>query len=146
MTKYCKGCGVLLQNEDENALGYVPTLDASYCQRCYRIRHYGDVTINMQQGIESNATLEKINKIDGVVFWVVDLFAFEANLISRLNQKLPGKDIVMVLTKRDVLPTTLTDEKIINFVKHRLHEENIVVKDIVICGYLPTFVASFKIS
>ena len=136
MTKYCKGCGVLLQNEDENALGYVPTLDASYCQRCYRIRHYGDVTINMQQGIESNATLEKINKIDGVVFWVVDLFAFEANLISRLNQKLPGKDIVMVLTKRDVLPTTLTDEKIINFVKHRLHEENIVVKDIVICGYL----------
>ena len=27
-------------------------------------------------------------------------------------------------------------EKIINFVKHRLHEENIVVKDIVICGYL----------
>ena len=136
MTKYCKGCGVLLQNEDENALGYVPTLDASYCQRCYRIRHYGDVTINMQQGIESNATLEKINKIDGVVFWVVDLFAFEANLISRLNQKLPGKDIVMVLTKRDVLPTTLTDEKIINFVKYRLHEENIVVKDIVICGYL----------
>ena len=82
---------------DEKALGYVPTLDASYCQRCYRIRHYGDVTINMQQGIESNATLEKINKIDGVVFWVVDLFAFEANLISRLNQKLPGKDIVMVL-------------------------------------------------
>lgn len=41
----------------------------------------------------------------------MDLFAFEANLISRLNQKLPGKDIVMVLTKRDVLPTTLTDEK-----------------------------------
>lgn len=57
-------------------------------------------------------------------------------MISRLNQKLPGKDIVMVLTKRDVLPTTLTDEKIINFVKHRLHEENIIVKDIVICGYL----------
>ena len=23
MTKYCKGCGVLLQNEDEKALGYV---------------------------------------------------------------------------------------------------------------------------
>ena len=66
--------------------------------------------------------------------WVVDLFAFEANLISRLNQKLLGKDIVMVLTKRDVLPTTLTDEKIINFVKHRLHEENIVCSGICACG------------
>ena len=136
MTKNSKGCGDLLQNEDENALGYVPTLDASYCQRCYRIRHYGDVTINMQQGIDSTATLEKINIIDGVVFWVVDLFACEANLISRLNQKLPGKDIVMVLTKRDVLPTTLTDEKIINIVKQRLHEENFVIKDIMFCDYL----------
>lgn len=136
MTKYCKGCGVLLQNEDENALGYVPSLDSSYCQRCYKIRHYGDVTINMQQGIESNETFSKINKIDGVVFWVVDLFAFESNLISRLNQKLPNKDIIMVLTKRDVLPKTLTDEKIISFVRSRLHDEGITVKDIIICGYL----------
>ena len=59
MTKYCKGCGARLQNDDENAIGYVPTLDSSYCQRCYRIRHYGDVTINLQQGIESSETFEK---------------------------------------------------------------------------------------
>ena len=30
MTEYCKGCGVQLQNEDPDALGYVPKLDASY--------------------------------------------------------------------------------------------------------------------
>ena len=35
MTEYCKGCGVQLQNEDPDALGYVPKLDASYCQRCF---------------------------------------------------------------------------------------------------------------
>ncbi len=108
MTKYCKGCGARLQNDDENAIGYVPTLDSSYCQRCYRIRHYGDVTINLQQGIESSETFEKIDRLEGVVFWVVDLFAFESSLISRLNQKLPGKKIVLVLTKRDVLPYTVT--------------------------------------
>ena len=86
MTKYCKGCGIALQNDDPQGLGYVPALDASYCQRCYKIRHYDQVTISMQQGIESNQTLEKINKIDGIVFWVVDLFTFEASMISRLNQ------------------------------------------------------------
>ncbi|UNT93400.1 hypothetical protein [Allobaculum sp. Allo2] len=59
MSEYCKGCGVKLQNEDPKALGYTPSLDADYCQRCYRLRHYGDVTINMQQGIAAEETLKK---------------------------------------------------------------------------------------
>lgn len=136
MTEYCKGCGAKLQNEDPSALGYVPDLDSSYCQRCYKIRHYGDLTINMQKGIENTGTLEKINDIDGTVFWVCDLFDLESNLISRLNQKLPGKDIVMILTKRDVLPSTLSDQKIIEFVKRKLREEHITVKDIIVGGYM----------
>lgn len=136
MTEYCKGCGVLLQNEKPDEPGYVPSLDASYCQRCYKIRHYGDLTINMQQGIENTETFDKINELDGTVFWVVDLFNLESNMISRLNQKLPGKDIVMVLTKRDVLPATLTDVKITDFVQRKLKEEGIKVKDIIVGGYM----------
>lgn len=136
MIKHCKGCGVQLQNEDPNALGYVPSLDASYCQRCFKLTHYGEVTINMQQGIESNETFEKINAIDCVVFWVVDLFCFEASMISRINQKLEGKDIVLVLTKRDLLPKTLSDEKILDFVEERLEQLQIDVVDVVICSDL----------
>lgn len=136
MTKYCKGCGVLLQNEDEKAPGYVPTLDSSYCQRCFKIRHYGEVTFSMQQGIESNETFKKIDELEGTIFWVVDLFTFESSLIARLNQKLPGKKIVMVLTKRDVLPKTLTDQKILNFVDERLKEDHIHVVDKIILGGL----------
>ena len=136
MTEYCKGCGVLLQNENPDEIGYVPSLDASLCQRCFRIRNYGDVVISMQQGVESNQTFDKINEIDGIVFWIVDLFAFESSIISRLNQKLPGKEIILVLTKRDVLPKTVSDDKIKSFVFNRLQEEKIKVKDIVIGGYL----------
>lgn len=136
MTKYCKGCGVELQNDDKTALGYVPKLDATYCERCFKIRNYGEVTIQMSQKIESNKTLDKISKINGIVFWVVDLFAFESSMISRLNQKLNTDDIILVLTKRDVLPKTLSDKKIIEFVEFRLKEENTKVKDIIICGYL----------
>ena len=54
----------------------------------------------------------------------------------RLNQKLDTDEIVLVLTKRDVLPKTLSDKKILEFVNRRLDEEGIKVKDIVICGYL----------
>ena len=134
MTKKCKGCGIELQNEDPQGLGYVPRLDSQYCQRCYKIRHYGDVTIDMSQGIESNKTLDKINDLDGTVFWIADLFNLESNLISRLNSKLPGKKIVMILTKRDVLPATVTDDKIREYVTKRLKEEGIQVNDIIIAG------------
>lgn len=136
MTTYCKGCGVKLQNEDPKKLGYVPNADAEYCQRCFKIRNYGDVVISMQKGIESSQTFDKINQIDGVVFWIVDLFTFESSIIPNLNEKLPGKDIILVLTKRDVLPKTLTNQKIAQFVQERLEHENIHVKDILVCGYL----------
>ncbi|UNT93399.1 hypothetical protein [Allobaculum sp. Allo2] len=42
----------------------------------------------------------------------------------------------MVLTKRDVLPVTLSDEKIKSYVSRRLKEENIQVEDILIAGYM----------
>lgn len=136
MVAYCKGCGVALQNENPKEIGYVPSLDAHYCQRCFKIRNYGDVVVSMQQGIESSQTFDKINEIDGVIFWIVDLFTFESSLIPHLNQKLPGKDIVLILTKRDVLPKTLTNQKIAQFVQERLEQEDIFVKDILVCGYL----------
>ena len=136
MGAYCKGCGVMLKNERKDQIGYVPTLDAIYCQRCFKIRNYGDVVFSMQQGIESNKTFSKINEIDAIVFWIVDLFAFESSLIPKLNQKLPGKDIIMVLTKRDLLPKTLSIEKISSFVQERLAQENIKVKDILLCSDL----------
>lgn len=136
MSEFCKGCGVKLQNEDPQAIGYTPSLDAPYCQRCFKLRHYGDVTINMQQGIATEQTLKKINDLEGVVFWTVDLFNLESNLISRLNRRLPGKKIIMVLTKRDVLPQTLSDAKILRYMEHRLKQEEIHVEDIIIAGYM----------
>lgn len=136
MAKFCKGCGIELQNTDKKALGYVPNLDSDYCQRCFKLTHYGTLTINMQQGIESEITFSKINALNAVVFWVVDIFSFEASLIPNINDKLPGKDIILVLTKRDVLPKTLVDDKVFEFVEARLAQENIQVKDILICGHM----------
>ncbi len=136
MSEFCKGCGIRLQNQDPNALGYVPSLEADYCQRCYRLRHYGDVTINMQQGIATGNTIEKVNHLDGVVFWTVDLFNLESNLVSRLNRRLPDKDIILVATKRDLLPATMSEKKIKAYLESRLKEEDIHVKDIIVAGYM----------
>lgn len=136
MSKICKGCGVVLQNENKQAIGYTPKMEADYCQRCFRIRHYDDVVISMNQGIDSDEMLARIAKLDALIVWVVDLFDFEANMIKGLNRHLMGKDILMVATKRDLLPDTLSDEKLADFLLRRLKELSIVVQGIVISGDL----------
>ena len=116
MTEYCKGCGVRLQDSDPTLPGYTPKLDKAYCQRCFRIRHYDDVVISMQQGIDGTQVLQRIAQHDALILWVVDIFDFEANLLPGLSRHLPGRDIVMIATKRDLLPQTLSDEKLAMFV------------------------------
>ena len=43
--KYCKGCGVKLQDENVLQEGYSVNLDQDYCQRCFRIKNYGDYQV-----------------------------------------------------------------------------------------------------
>lgn len=136
MSRICKGCGVVLQQKDKTKIGYTPKMEADYCQRCFRIRHYDDVVISMKQGIDSDAVLQKIANKDALIVWVVDLFDFEANMLPGINRHLIGKDIIMVATKRDLLPETVGNEKLSQFILRRLKELGIIVQGIVICGDL----------
>lgn len=134
----CKGCGVELQFDKPDAIGYSPKKEAEYCQRCFRIRNYNDVTISMKQGISSEEVLTKISNIDALFLWVVDMFDFEANIVQGINRHLVGKDIVLVATKRDLLPITVGNRKLTEFMQSRLKELGIQIKGIVIIGDLAT--------
>ncbi|NCB34022.1 MAG: GTP-binding protein, partial [Erysipelotrichia bacterium] len=132
----CKGCGAVLQNNDPKAVGYTPKDGSEYCQRCFRLMHYDDLTVSMRTGIDPDAIISEISGMNALVLWVVDLFDFEAGMIPGLSRKLPGKDIVMVCAKRDILPATLNHEKIARFVFARLKELNIQVKGLVLTSKL----------
>ena len=41
MTK-CLGCGVLLQYDDINGLGYTNDISNDRCMRCFRLSNYGE--------------------------------------------------------------------------------------------------------
>ncbi len=136
MNKRCKGCGAILQQEHKDQIGYTPKQDAEYCQRCFRISHYDDVTISMKTGIDPDTVLRKVEKLDALILWVVDLFDFEANLIAGLNRHLQGKTIVLVATKRDLLPETTGNQKLADFITARCRDFGITVSGLVICGDL----------
>lgn len=124
----CKGCGALLQSDDPQKAGYTPKNNSPYCQRCFRLIHYDDLSFSMRNGINPDSVLARIENMDCLVVWVVDLFDFEADMIPGLNRKLAGKDILMVCTKRDLLPETLSDKKAAHFVNSRLKEQGIAIK------------------
>ena len=41
MIKKCKGCGILLQTDNQNKLGYTKDYNNELCDRCFKLKNYG---------------------------------------------------------------------------------------------------------
>lgn len=133
--KQCLGCGTQLQADQPNQIGYTPNIAADVCQRCFRLKHYDDITMYVTQGQTDPRIYEQIRAMDCLVVWVVDLFDFEGSLIDGLARHIGNKDILMVGTKCDLLPATLSNEKLGRWLLRRMKQENLSVKGIVVSAY-----------
>ena len=71
--------------------------------------------------------IEDLAKLDALFLWVVDLFDFEANMVKGMNRHLQGEDIILVACKRDLIPSSVGNEKIGQFIIKRLKEHGIFV-------------------
>lgn len=136
MSKRCSGCGVELQSDDPKGLGYTPSLDKVYCQRCFRLTHYNDVVISMQQGIDNDNLLKQVNALDALILWVVDITDFESSILKGMNRHFSDKDIVLICTKSDLLPRDSNPNKISHFIRRRLKANGIAIQGIVLCPNL----------
>ena len=111
----CIGCGVSLQTSNKDMLGYTTNIDKDLCERCFRIRNYNEynfITKNNQDYID---ILKNINCNDLVVL-VIDLFNI-SNFIMDISKYINNK-ILLVLTKRDILPKSCYDKKLIDYFKN----------------------------
>ena len=128
----CRGCGAQLQTSDKTLPGYTPKEGSAYCQRCFRLIHYDDLTYSMKTGIDPTEVTDAIAKMDAAVLYVCDLFDFESGMIAGLTRKIGNKDIVLACTKRDLLPDTVSHDKIARFVFGRLKEYGISIRQLVL--------------
>ena len=107
----CTGCGVFLQDTNKEKLGYTTNLKNNLCERCFRIRNYNEYSRVLKDNEDYIKILKNISKNDLVVL-VVDLFNFcNLNEISNYLKN----DILLVLTKRDLIPRSCYNEKILNY-------------------------------
>lgn len=117
MIKHCLGCGIVLQNEDRNKDGFVQDLNDDLCERCFRIEHYNEYKVISK---ENKDYLKIIKDIPSNHLVVVVLSLLEFGSLDKIN-KLFGENIILCLTKRDLLPKSLIDEKIKNYFKNRVN-------------------------
>lgn len=129
MTKKCEGCGSILQSENVNLEGFVRSNvyeKSSYCERCFKITHYGEYSV-LDKKIDTDGIIRNINSDTvAAVAFLVDALNINDNIRKYIN-KFKGKKYILV-TKKDVLPKSLKEKKIIEFVK-----ENVLNTEDIMC-------------
>lgn len=107
-----------MQSVDENKEGYTKNKNNTLCDRCFQIKHYNKYEIKEKDGKDY---LNKINNTD-LVLLITDLFNLNLNEINIKNP------VILVLTKRDLLPRNTDEKKLLNNIKSKLNiKEKIII-------------------
>lgn len=112
MNKTCSGCGAPLQTTDPNAIGYVPDLNHAVCRRCFRLTHYGDATVIKKDEVVLKDLLNQLKKVEGTFVLLIDLLNVDVRVLDMMETHFKDRPILLVITKSDLLPKTLSQEKI----------------------------------
>lgn len=114
-TKTCLGCGVKLQDENILNLGFTANIENDLCMRCFRLKNYGEYESVANSLVHYDSILSFVNRTKDLVLYVVDLLNLNEDLLY--IRKFIKNDIILVLNKRDLLPLSVKDEKIIDYLK-----------------------------
>ena len=124
--KRCLGCGVILQDANLLQEGYTTNLENDYCQRCFRMKNYGEYQVVTKSNEEYLDILKDVALTKDLVLYVTDLLNLEEDL-EEIRSLIPNK-MILVLNKIDVLPKSVKEEKIVNYLKSKdINFEEVIV-------------------
>lgn len=124
--KRCSGCGVLLQDQNLLQEGYTTSLENDVCQRCFRMKNYGEYQVVTKSNDDYLKILKSVGETKDLVLYITDLLNLEEN-IEEIRNIIPNK-MILVLNKKDVLPKSVKEEKLINYLK----EKNIEFEEVIV--------------
>ena len=124
--KRCQGCGVLLQEENILQEGYTTNLENDLCQRCFRMKNYGEYQVITKSNDEYIEILKSVGETKDLVIYITDLLNLEKN-IAEIRNIIPNK-MILVLNKMDVLPKSVKEEKLKRYLANNdVNFEEIIV-------------------
>ena len=123
MNKKCKGCGSVLQSEYVDKEGFVKSSvydKSEYCERCFKIIHYGEYSV-LDKKIDTDGIIRNINSDNlASVAILIDSLNINDNIKKYINRFKGNKYIL--ITKRDVLPKSIKEVKIIDYIKNNIYD------------------------
>ena len=124
--KRCKGCGVILQDQNLLQEGYTTNLENDICQRCFRMKNYGEYQVITKSNDEYLNILKGVGETKDLVLYIADLLNLEEN-IETIRELIPNK-MILVLNKKDVLPKSVKEEKLIKYLENKeINFEEVIV-------------------
>ncbi len=145
---YCIGCGAEVQSENPKKQGYLPNSVIEknkdkdlVCKRCFRLKNYNEVS-DVELGAEDFYALIKTlsKKKNALIVKVVDIFDFSGSWIEDVVDIVGNnKDIVLVANKIDLLPKSVKENKIKQWLFKMMKSKGIKVKDILLISAIKNY-------
>lgn len=137
---YCIGCGVKIQSDDKDELGYTPKAavkkglekEELYCQRCFRLRNYNEITDVSLTDDDFLALLNEIGKSDALIVNVVDIFDFSGSIIPGIHRFVGDNPVLLVGNKEDLLPHSLKRSKLKDWLRQSANAQGLRPLEVVL--------------
>ncbi|MCI8547978.1 MAG: ribosome biogenesis GTPase YqeH [Bacilli bacterium] len=117
MSKKCLGCGVVLQDSNITNEGYTTSIENDICMRCFRLKNYGEYQMVTKSNEEYESILKEISKTKDLVIYVTDILNIEEDF-NTIKENFQN-NLMLVINKKDVIPRSVKDEKIIHYFKEK---------------------------
>lgn len=111
----CLGCGIEIQNNDKEALGYSPKVDAKYCERCFRVKNYSESKM-VDLPKDNQTIINEINKKANFVLFITDVLNITEEVIGTFKEI--KKEKILVINKVDTFPKSLRKESVKNHLEN----------------------------
>lgn len=132
----CAGCGIHIQTKDKAKPGYTPksalSREAIICQRCFRIKHYNEVTPVEMTDDDFLRILNGIGATNSLVVMVVDVFDFQGSWLRGLPRFVGNNPILLVGNKVDLLPKNINLNRVRNWIQHEAKERGLRSEDVLL--------------
>jgi len=122
----CIGCGVDVQTENPDRLGYAPPSalekEAIICQRCFRLKHYNEIQDVPLTDDDFLQILNTLGQTDSLIVKIVDIFDFNGSWLPGLQRFVGNNPVLLIGNKADILPKSVKPSKLIHWMKQESRE------------------------